>query len=445
MSALPATRDQLLRRLSVAAELEHGLCLQYLFTAATLKDSRAEGGLTETELLRVRSWKATLNFVAAQEMLHLAQVCNLTTAIGGRPHLRRPNFPQRPGYYPTGLPWGLWPFRSEVIELFAWYERPAHWQHRPAAFRNLERLGPDAAVAFLTDSPAVKDPFAHLPDLFDRPRASRHDTIGELYAAIAHGFRTVPDVIIGDRAQQLDGRRTASPQLIQIIDITTALSAIDLIVEQGEGYTDDRPDSHLGAFLTIHRELAELSHRDGFRPARDVAANPLSRLHVDNIYPGWRLSQDDTTRAVNDLTNGVYRAILDLLHLAITQPGDTADRAGYDSLLLMTGVLAPLTETLTQLPMGRDGSPGDETRPAHAGPSFELSAQHEMPTGAAAHTVLRERLAELSQQAQQIVIQHPISATIGSVGTTLQDIAETLGRHATPSDSELPRTAAKNL
>jgi hypothetical protein len=426
VSRLPNTRDQLLRRLAVAAELEHGLCLQYLFTASTLKDSSAEGGISERDLLRVRSWKATLNFIAAQEMLHLAQVCNLTTAIGGRPHLRRPNFPQRPGYYPTGLPWGLWPFACEVIELFAWYERPAHWQHRPAQFRDVDFLSSDAANALLTDSPITKDPFAHLPDLFDRPRASRHETIGELYSAIAHGFRTVPGVIIGDRAQQLDGHRIGSPQLIQIVDVPTALHAIDLIVEQGEGYTYDRPDSHLGALLMVHRQLAESSARAGFRPARDVAANPLSRLHVDNTYPGWRLIQDNATRAVNDLTNGVYRAILDLLHVAITDPGDSANAAGYGSLLLMTGVLAPLTETLTRLPMGSDGSPGSQNRPTCAGASFELSAQHEMPTGRAARTVLRERLVELSQQAQ-LLVDEPASGTpMGSAEATLQKVADIL-------------------
>jgi hypothetical protein len=425
-SSLPNTRDQLLRRLAVAAELEHGLCLQYLFTASTLKDSRGEGGLSDTELLRVRSWKASLNFIAAQEMLHLAQVCNLTTAVGGLPHLSRPNFPQRPGYYPTGLPWGLWPFRAEVIELFAFYERPAHWQHRPAGFRNLEHLTAEAAAALLTDSPPAKDPFAHLPDLFDRPRASRHETIGELYAAIAHGFRTIADVIIGDRAQQLDGHRIGSPQLIQIVDVPSALNAIDLIVEQGEGYTDDRPDSHLGAFLTIHRELTELSARAGFQPTRDVAANPLSRLHVDNTYPGWRLIQDHTTRAVNDLCSGVYRAILDLLHVAITDPGTTAGTTAHGSLLLMTGTLAPLTETLTRLPIGRDASPGAGIRPECAGPSFELSAQQDMPTRTAATIVLRERLSELSHHAETLASENPSLAAISPIGTTMQKIVDTL-------------------
>ena len=149
--------------MAVAAELEHGLCLQYLFTAASLKDRFDEGGLIADELIRVRSWKATLNFIASQEMLHLAQVVNLTIAVGGQPHLTRPNFPQRPDYYPTGLPWGLWPFRAQVIELYAWYERPDNWGDQPPDRPEEDPLEAGRFPALTADSPAAKDPFAHLP------------------------------------------------------------------------------------------------------------------------------------------------------------------------------------------------------------------------------------------------------------------------------------------
>jgi hypothetical protein len=49
-----------------------------------LKDI-AEGGMTWEEQQKVRRWAAQIYFVASQEMLHLALVWNLTTAIGGRP------------------------------------------------------------------------------------------------------------------------------------------------------------------------------------------------------------------------------------------------------------------------------------------------------------------------------------------------------------------------
>src|SRR5262249_28308273 len=119
------TREQLLQTLAVGSELEHGLCLQYLFTAFSLKDDVREG-LSPRELTFVRKWKANIFLIAAQEMLHLAQAANLSTAVGGALHLRRPNFPQSHDYYPTRLAWGLFPFSREIIRVYACYERPVH-------------------------------------------------------------------------------------------------------------------------------------------------------------------------------------------------------------------------------------------------------------------------------------------------------------------------------
>ena len=391
------TRRELLRRLAVAAELEHGLCLQYLFTAASLKDRFDEGGMTVDELVRVRGWKATLDFIAGQEMLHLAQVINLTVAVGGRPHLTRPNFPQRPDYYPTGLPWGLWPFRAEVIELYAWYERPDNWGDQPPDWPQEDPLGSGRFTLLTADAPAAKDPFAHLPDRYPRPRATPYETIADLYAAIAAAFTELPDVVIGDPADQLDGRLLDSPQLAVVTDVTSALAAIDLIVEQGEGRPDDEPDSHVGAYLAILDDLDRLT-RPGFAPARDVAANPLSRLHVDNTFPGWRLITDPHTRAVNDLTSGVYRSILELLQLS----GQRREWAATTALRLMTGVLAPLTEILTRLPMGDDGSPGEGARARFAGAGFELSPLPPPTPGPGGRILARDALIALAADADRL-------------------------------------------
>lgn len=418
------TRDELIRQLAVAAELEHGLCLQYLFTAATLKDGIDEGGLTDAELIAVRSWKGTLNFVAAQEMLHFAQVCNLAIAVGGQPHFSRPNFPQRPGYYPTGLPWGLWPFGLDVVELYACYERPAQWLHgAPPDWLPLERS--DAFPSLLADAPSEKDPFAHLPSRFERPQAVSQETIGQLYAAIALAFQEIPGVIIGDPARQLDGRTMGIPQLVRVVDVPSALRGIELVVEQGEGLADDRPDSHFGAFLTMRRQLVDLSARPGFVPARDVAANPLSRLHIDNNYPGWRLITDPYTRAVNDLNSEVYRTMLDLLTLVLSY-GDSA--AGAAALRVMTGVVAPLGEALTHLPMGTDGSPGDSVRAAFAGPSFEVDYPvPQLPPPPAGRVIVLERLTKCAAWAGQLASAGLAEASVlAAAALTLGDIASAL-------------------
>ena len=85
-------REALIYMLCEAAELEHGIMCQYLFAAFSLKQSTDEG-LTEAELAAVTRWRKQISHVATQEMLHLALVHNLLSAIGAAPHLARPNFP----------------------------------------------------------------------------------------------------------------------------------------------------------------------------------------------------------------------------------------------------------------------------------------------------------------------------------------------------------------
>src|SRR3712207_6156338 len=116
-------REDLIFLLSEAAELEHGLLCSYLFAAFSLKDGPDEG-LAEDELRAVRGWKGTILGVAVQEMLHLTLVCNLLTAIGAAPHLRRPNFPQRAAYYPPAFHLALTPFGEETLRHFIFLERP---------------------------------------------------------------------------------------------------------------------------------------------------------------------------------------------------------------------------------------------------------------------------------------------------------------------------------
>jgi len=273
----------------------------------------------------------------------------------------------------------------------------------------------------MTDAPAAKDPFAHLPLTLDRPSATSHRTIAELYAAIAQAFRDLPDVIVGGGASQLTPGAFDSPQLVAVTDVPAALTAIDMIVEQGEGRPDDEPDSHLGAYLAILAELDTIGDRPNFQPARDVAANPLSRLHRDNNYPGWRLIHDSGTRDVNDLVNQVYGSVLDLVWLSAH--GDSW--AARLSVRLMTGVLAPLADTMTLLPMGDDGSPGERNRPDRAGPSFELDGWRPPMAGPGRATVIRENLLEQAARASELAGKHR-----GAVASALADAAGALAASA---------------
>jgi hypothetical protein len=104
--------------------LEHGLACLYLFAAHSLKNDASEGGLTDEQAKMVRNWKRRLAHVAVEEMLHLAQVSNLLTAIGASPRFERSNFPMPSSAFPFGLRLTLEPFSKETIERFVCYEMP---------------------------------------------------------------------------------------------------------------------------------------------------------------------------------------------------------------------------------------------------------------------------------------------------------------------------------
>src|SRR5215469_18825319 len=117
-------REALIYMLCEAAELEHAIMCQYLFAAFSLKQSEDEGGLTGTELAAVRRWRTQVSRVATQEMLHLALVQNILSAIGAAPHMSRPNLPAPASHYPAGVRLVLLPFGEQALRHFMFLERP---------------------------------------------------------------------------------------------------------------------------------------------------------------------------------------------------------------------------------------------------------------------------------------------------------------------------------
>lgn len=431
--AAATVHSRLLRSLALACELEHGLCLQYLFTAFSLKTSLNEGGLEPAELNTVRKWRGSLFFIAAQEMLHLAQAANIAAALGSGITIHRPNFPQRPTYYPTDLPWGLWPLSPATLVLYALYERPLD---RPAHTLPDWLPGPDClqevhGATFWRDAPEAKDPFAHLPDEFERPVASHFLSIAQLYQQIASDLRELGQSgLIGPPGAQVGPALMDMPQLLPVFTLQQALDGVALITLQGEGSPSDRADSHFGMFVGMYEEFRAMSlARPAFAPVRDVQPNPLSRLHIDNTYPGWRLIEDPLTRGVNDLCSGVYVLMLEALRQVFA---DLSGSRGYQeriaglSLRLMTGVLAPLGDVLTCMPMG-DVSAGAPLRPRCAGPSFELNTSRPpVAIGETAWPVFRSELMRLGAQAKQLAAESEPRAELAWAATPLDAAAATL-------------------
>jgi Ferritin-like len=122
-------REALIYMLCQAAEVEHGIMCQYLFAAFSLKQS-ADEGLTPEELEAVTRWRRTVAHVATEEMLHLALVQNVLSAIGAAPHLTRPNLPAPARHYPAAVNLTLVPFGEQALRHSLFLERPEGMRSR---------------------------------------------------------------------------------------------------------------------------------------------------------------------------------------------------------------------------------------------------------------------------------------------------------------------------
>ncbi|HJY77052.1 MAG TPA: ferritin-like domain-containing protein, partial [Burkholderiales bacterium] len=164
-------REALIYMLYEAAELEHGIMCQYLFAAFSLKQ-REDEGLTTHALEAVLRWRRLVAHVATEEMLHLALVENLLSAIGSAPHLSRPNLPAPARHYPAGVNLTLVPFGEPALRHFMFLERPEGMELKGAP-------GIDApvheAVPLMAEGDIV-------------PQPQDFATIGHLYRSIEHGI-----------------------------------------------------------------------------------------------------------------------------------------------------------------------------------------------------------------------------------------------------------------
>jgi hypothetical protein len=356
-------REILIAALTEAAEIEHGITCQYLFAAFSLKTHPEEGGVDWPALEQIRGWKAEILRVARQEMAHHGLLCNLLLVLGGAPHFRRSHFPHPVRYCPPYSTFELLPFSVEALDRFTCYER------------------------------------LHAPAPAEGGRAAQAG-IGALYQLIRGGLLTAaerdPDLFIGPKEHQISNAELRirpgqfDVDLATVSDLRSALSLLDQILEH----------DHHERFLAIRRELDALTREDpAFEPARPVAKNPSLRPRRGPGDPTTSI-RHPVTRAAAELFNAAYEVMVLMLTRLYGRSNETA--AEVDGLLriaffpLMTAVIRPLGEVLTQMPM-EDGSS------ATAGPPFEfLFGRDLQPYKRGAWLLLHERLVDMARLGERL-------------------------------------------
>ncbi len=398
-------REELIFMLSEAASLEHMIMCQYLFAVFSLKRDVSEG-VTAAQLEAIKEWERVISFIATQEMLHLALVSNLLTAIGSNPFFRHPNFPQQAKYYPPGVQLALLPFGEHALQHFLHLERPEGMDLEDA---------PEFAVL------AIPKPSLTLDDDQIVPQTQDFATQGHLYRGIEQGFRHLVEkygeerLFIGPARAQATEEYFGWPELIAVTDLASACQAIETIVEEGEGARGDWRKAHFGKFLKIMQEYRDLKQQDpGFEPARPVVAAYVRPPSDTSEVP---LISDPVTAGISELFNASYQVMLQILMRYFIHGEETEDELQTLSSMAvstMLMVIKPLGHLLTTLPVGPN-LPGKV-----AGPTFEIyQTAYILPHHDAAWIVLHERLRELSTYCGKLSVQQP--APQGDLQTILEN------------------------
>jgi hypothetical protein len=408
-------REHLWYLLTEASQLEHMIMCQYLYAAFSLKRGEDEG-LTAGQAAAVTRWHDVLRGIAVEEMLHLALVCNLMSAIGAAPTFTRPNFPQRSNYFPPSVQLDLLPFGAAALTHFLYLERP----------EGMERADADG---FTPVAPA------HQPvgpgEIM--PRVQDFLTVGHLYRAIAEGLTRLagtlgePALFAGPPQAQATPGMFRWPALVPVTDLDSAHRAIEEIIEQGEGAKGNWQTAHYGRFLGMWSEYSQLCDQDpAFEPARPVLA-AFTRQPFDSAAP-QPLITSPAACEVGELFALGYEILLQALTRLFTHTDETP--AQLDALAgaafgLMTGVLEPLGSALTRLPAGPE-HPGRTV-----GPAFEMFylMGNFVPWREAAWAVLAERAAVLAGRCADAAGQAGMPAAVGTAAGQAARIVSGLSVH----------------
>lgn len=343
---IETTRD-LHDHLELAIKVELATVPPYLYAMYSIEDPGSEAALL-------------LRSIVVEEMLHAALVTNILLATGGAPDFASTRYMTE---FPTNLP-----------------------HHDPPLAIDLEPCSGDVIerVFMRIEQPEARDAPAQ-PDRFE--------TLGQFYHALEIGIETLAettDLFAHTQASaQMSDPRFYGPVemdaddsggLVLVEDLDSAREAIEIIIHQGEGLSDDRWADPAHQELTHYNKLLQISR--GVSPlgnVRPVRANPRTSDFPPAIRP------------VSDLFNAVFRGLFLTLR-RIFEPGQNQAKAVGVLYVLMADVLAQLARFLVGQPIG-----GGEC----ASPTFEI---HEFSTD--------QPLDEVIALAQRCAEAHPDLSTV---------------------------------
>jgi hypothetical protein len=269
-----ASDDDLRAALQNAIRLEHATIPPYLTAMLTLSGTSESAGFA----------REAIRDVVKEEMLHMGLACNILNAIGGHPVIDDPNFIPR---YPDALPMGV---AGDLVVHVRRYSK----KQVEDTFMKIEEPVTKLDIPVMTPHAAAAAPPPPI-------------TIGQFYAGVRARIDGHPELFTGDPDLQVSGHffdanGDPDPSDIAVTDVASALSAIDSIVEQGEGTSKSPQDQQ--------KEVAHFYTFQQFSKGMRIVSNAASKFTV-SFDPAQPITIDDTAdviQMVDDPSTVTYAA-----------------------------------------------------------------------------------------------------------------------------------------
>lgn len=395
------TREDLVVALRQAAELEVAVMLQYIYAAYSIPNyvtgqEYVRRGLWTPEQLNlacgdgreVRNYgmRGVLLEISHEEMIHFLLVNNILMAIGEPFYPASPNFSKINRDFPLEVDLALEPLSAVSLQRFISLEMP-------------DFLEQDLVDDREGDDPAIE-------------RFHGYGSLSELYCQIRIAIENIPDLFLAKKDNvggehhlflRADFNQHHPDYQLQVDDLDSALFAIDLITEQGEGCDPDSPkfaQSHYQQFRRMAESLSQQQFAGDskgkpilWNPAYPTLRNPT--LHYQNHTTNVVTVAE--TRKVMQICDECYFLMMQLMvqHFGLMPNGSLRRSKLMNAAIdIMTGMVRPLGELLMTMPSGKQGRT--------AGPSFALATPPTyIPTPEIAYTAIAHRFEKLSHQARE--------------------------------------------
>ena len=388
------TKEELIKALKQAAELEVAVMLQYIYAGYSVPnyvtgEEYVRRGLWTQEQLHLAcgdnkevdnyGMRGVLMEIAREEMIHFLLVNNILMAFGEPFYPAVPDFKQLNAKFPIDIDFGLEPLNALSLQYFMRLEMPD--------FLN---------ETLVNESIPISE------------QLHTYGSLSELYGQIRDGLQNIPDLFTVDKNKvggehrlfMRDNLNKQHPDYqMQVYDLKSALFAVDVIVEHGEGSeieTETFARSHYQKFRDLADALSleqinqsKKGEKRTWNPSYPSVRNP-SLNHQDHNSNVVTVPE---TRTVMEIFNESYFLMMQLMvqHFNANPQGSLRrSKLMNASIDIMTGMMRPLGELLMTLPSGKRGKT--------AGPSFDIPTPEYIPNPEIAASTISNQFGILAKR-----------------------------------------------